>query len=96
MWRTWRKKFDWGYLCPVLFADPLGLVVVMPRAEQPVTYEEVVAATPDCYPDVTSEFKCEDFGRVNGRVLALDYGLPDAGMVREARTRYVRSEGPAM
>jgi hypothetical protein len=90
MWATWRPIFKWENLCPIAFADPFGFLVVMPRAEQPVTFDEVVAATPDYYPDITSETKAEDFGRVNGRVLALDYGLPDADMVRDRRAYYVR------
>jgi hypothetical protein len=90
MWRIWRPVFGWTNLCPVTFADPLGLLVVMPRAAQPVTFEEVVAATPDCYPDTTCETKPEDFGRLGDRVVALDYGLPDADMVCERRAYYRR------
>jgi hypothetical protein len=51
MWRTWRAVFGWENLCPITFADPLGLVVVMPRASQPVTFEEVKAATPGYFPE---------------------------------------------
>lgn len=90
MWRVWRPIFGWENLCPVKFADPLGVFVIMPRATQPVTFEEVVEATPDYYPDITSETKPEDFGRVDGRVLALDYGLPDADMVRQRREYYTK------
>ena len=61
----------------------------MPRATQPVTFADVVGATPDYYPDITSETKPEDFGRVGGRVLALDYGLPFADQVRERRAYYL-------
>lgn len=89
MWCTWRPIFGWENLCPITFADPVGLVVVMPRATQPVTFDEVVAATPDYYPDITSETKPADFGRVNSRILALDYGLPYADAVRERRAYYV-------
>ena len=62
----------------------------MPRAAQPVTFEEVVAATPDYYPDITSETKPEDFGRLEQGVVALDYGLPGARMVRERRDYYLQ------
>jgi hypothetical protein len=54
-----------------------------------VTFEEVVTGTPDYYPDITSEAKPEDFGRVGELVLALDYGLPDADMVCERRAYYM-------
>jgi hypothetical protein len=93
MWRVWQPIFRWPYLCPVSFADPLGLVVVMPRAYQPVTFEEVVAATPDWYPDPTCETKPEDFGRIGGQVLALDYGLPYADTVAERRAYYEKKTG---
>jgi hypothetical protein len=89
MWHTWRPIFGWKNLCPIKFADPLGVFVVMPRATQPVTFEDVVAATPDYYPDITSETKPEDFGRVGKRVLVLDYGLPDSDMVAERRAYYM-------
>lgn len=87
MWRIWRPVFGWTSLCPVLFADPIGFVVVMRRAEQPVSHEEV-AALPDYYPDVTSETKVEDHGRIDGRIVALDYGYPDRDMVEERREYY--------
>jgi len=80
--------FGWESLCPITFADPLGLLVVMPRAEQPVTFGDVVAATPDYFPEPTYETKAADFGRVHGRVLALDYGIPYADMVRDRRAYY--------
>jgi hypothetical protein len=89
MWYVWRPVFGWENLCPVTFADPLGLLLVMPRALQPVTFDDVVAATPDYYPDTTAEYKPENFGKVGSRVLALDYGLPDADLVRERRAYYV-------
>ena len=93
MWRTWRPIFGWKNLCPIKFADPLGIFVIMARAAQPVTFEEVVAATPDYYPDITSETKPQDFGRLDDRVLALDYGLPDADMVTERRAYYLSKTG---
>ena len=90
MWKKWRPIFGWPHLCPVLFADPLGLVVVMVRAVQPITPEEANEAIGDYYPDVTSETKPEDFGRLKSRVVILDYGLPDRDMVLERRTYYER------
>jgi len=89
MWRTWRPIFGWETLCPIVLADPLGLFVVMPRATQPVSQAEV-AALPDYYPLVTSENKVDDYGRVHGVLLALDYGLPDIDMVLERRDYYRR------
>ena len=90
MWQVWRPVFGWPYLCPILFADSLGLVVVMPRAHQPVTFDEVKRATPDCYPEPSTEFKAADFGRVGGRVVALDYGIWSADVVKATRADYSR------
>lgn len=88
MWQKWRRIFEWEFLCPIRFADPLGLVVVMPRATQPVTVMEIDEAWLNCYPDVLCEGKPDDWGLVDGQVVCLDYGLPDACMVRERRSYY--------
>jgi hypothetical protein len=85
------SDFCWNNLCPISFSDPLGIVVVMPRAQQPVTFDDVVNATSgehDYYPDMTAETKPEDYGRVGAHVLALDYGLPDEDLVLERRAYY--------
>jgi hypothetical protein len=92
MWHHWRPLLKWETLCPVLFADPLGLVVVMPLAEQPVTVSEV-DAMPDYYPLTTAESKVEDHGRLGGRIVALDYGLPDRDMVVHQRAYYETKAG---
>lgn len=84
--------FHWPNLCPVLFADPFGLLVVMPRAAQPVTPLEADEARGDHYPDITSETKAIDFGKFKGMVVALDYGLPYPDMVRERRKYYSEHE----
>ena len=87
MWRTWQPVFGWGTLCPVLFADPAGFMVVMPRAEQPVDAADV-AALPDAYPGTTAELKPDDYGRLRGRVVAVDYGLPDPPLAKHRRDYY--------
>lgn len=33
LWRAWKHEM----LCPVLFSDPIGLFVVMPRADEVLT-----------------------------------------------------------
>ena len=87
MWFCWRPLFRWRTLCPVIWADPLGLLVIMPRASQPVPQEEVDALL-EYYPDITAETKHEDFGAIQGQIVALDYGLPFADVVRERRNYY--------
>jgi hypothetical protein len=92
LWHRWRPVFQWETLCPILFADPLGLVVVMSRAEQPVTDEEI-RAIPLEFPEPTYKVEPKDFGRLNGRVLAVDYGLPLPNEVSEARQYYAKASG---
>lgn len=87
MWRTWRPVFGWGTLCPVFFGDPFGFVLVMARAQQPIAHADI-ECLPDAYPDVTAESKSQDYGRVNGRVVAVDYGLPDPQLARHRREYY--------
>ena len=84
MWRVWRRKFGWGNLCPIWFADPWGFVVIMPSVSR-VTVEEILSADPDDYPDIDVEYKPENWGRLHGRVVCIDYGLSDAASVRERR-----------
>jgi hypothetical protein len=86
MWSVWRPFFKWGTLCPVLFCDPLGLLLVMARAEQPVTLAEI-QGLPDAYPGTTAEPKPDDHGRFKGRVVAVDYGLP-RDLVQKQRDYY--------
>ena len=88
VWMVWQPIFNWPHVCPVLVADPLGFIVVMPKCEQPVTAAEVEQAHSDRYPDVTSESKIADHGRLRNRVVALDYGLPLKEMVQNERSRY--------
>lgn len=88
MWERWRPLFGWTNLCPIKFADSLGLVVIMSRAEQPVTFDEVKAAVTDDYPNVMMETKPENFGRLAGQVLVLDYGLHDSDLVSDRRNYY--------
>jgi uncharacterized protein len=95
MWRVWQPILRWETLCPVLFADPLGLVVVMPRADQAgVTFIDVLLK-PDYYPETSGEFKASDCGRVDGRVVTFDYGLSDKEMVTQYRNRYKALNKPA-
>ena len=85
---VWLPVFRWPHVCPVLLADPFGLFVVMPRCKQPVQPSEVEQVHTSQYPDVTSESKPEDRGYLEGRVVALDYGLPLRSMVENERARY--------
>lgn len=76
MWSIWRPKFGWTYLCPVVWAAPDGSVLVMQRATQDVTAEEIAAIeNNDDHPRPSCESKPEDWGRLDdGHVVMLDYG----------------------
>jgi len=85
MWRVWRPTFGWPNLCPILFADPAGLIVVMPRADQAVSEQEAREALGNHYSEITSKSKPAEFGRLGYRVVVLDYGLPDRNAVHDRR-----------
>jgi hypothetical protein len=96
MWFKWRTVFGWQSLCPVYFADPVGFLVVMPRAAQPVTRAQI-ESLPDYYPTYTAECKVEDYGQFAGAVVALDYGLGFSDAIAIQRTYYDgKASNPAM
>ncbi|HEY0131642.1 MAG TPA: hypothetical protein VGB57_09570 [Allosphingosinicella sp.] len=59
--------------CPVLWSAPLGLAVVMPRAAMlgPGEFYDVAPKLP-ALPGV--ERKASSWGRLNGELVAVDYG----------------------
>ena len=71
-------RAGWPQLCPVVFSVPGGWLLVMRRAEMlsddewrefdPARFCE----TPDYV--VPAEFKRDSFGKVDGRIVAIDYG----------------------
>jgi hypothetical protein len=68
----------WPELCPVVFSVPGGWLVVMRRAE-PLTDREWAEfdARAFCELDdyvVPAEFKKDSFGKLDGRIVAVDYG----------------------
>jgi hypothetical protein len=88
VWNVWQPIFGWQHICPVLFADPFGLLVVMPRCTQPVDQDVVDASIEDHYPEVNHESKADDHGYLQGRIVVVDYGLPLPKMVENERRRY--------
>lgn len=72
------SRVGWPELCPVVFRLPLGILSVMPRAEV-LTDDEFLAfdVKAFCYTDnyvVPAEHKADSFGRLDGRIVAIDYG----------------------
>lgn len=65
-------------LCPVCFYLPLGLLVVMPRANV-LEYGAVDVGVLDAFCNggtykIPAELKYDSFGYLNGRLVAVDYG----------------------
>lgn len=80
--RWWGYGFHREFLCPVRFADPLGLIVVMPRCEEvsDEIVEEALVGFPRYSDTENGEYaipidpSSENFGLFQERVECLDYG----------------------
>lgn len=65
------------FVCPILWAAPLGLAIVMPRVgiiERDLTDPEHAHFFPLCFPLV--EHKPDSFGYFGNRLVAVDFGAP--------------------
>ena len=86
------QEREWsGYderLCPVRWAAPLGVLIIMPRCEPVIDsglLDEEIHNWANCGTDkdlLPVELKSDSFGRLNGRLVAVDYG----GCGRNGRT----------
>jgi hypothetical protein len=74
-------------LCPVIWCDPIGLVLIAQAARSLTDAEYSYLMENDAFPDwdyIPSrdrdghpfEFKQSDWGSLNGRVVAVDYSAP--------------------
>ena len=72
-------------LCPIQVMLPFGLAVVMPTARPLTEDEKTYLIDTDGFPDwdyvppdetAPFEYKASDWGRLNGRLVALDYSAP--------------------
>jgi hypothetical protein len=88
MWCDWRPRFGWRSLCPIIFADRRGFVVIMPLAGEAATQEEADEAYPHEFHEITSEGKPDDFRWLGGRIVVVDYGLTSESAAIEQRTYY--------
>lgn len=75
--RTFAQS-GWPELCSVVFSIPGGWLLVMRRAE-PLTDAEWCAFDAEKFCDladyvVPAEFKRDSFGKLDGRIVAIDYG----------------------
>ncbi len=70
---------SWAELCPVIFSMRGGWLVVMRRAK-PLSATEWSSFDAETFckrPDgsiIPAEFKPNSFGKLNGRIVAIDYG----------------------
>lgn len=73
--RYWSRWHERDCLCPVLFSDPLGLLIVMPRCA-PLTRKicpvEVIWFQE--YKHVPTDWAQENWGWWQGKLVLLDYG----------------------
>lgn len=97
MWFIWRQLFGWKSLCPIRFADRWGLVVVMRLAGAPASPDEADDAYPCEYGVITTEGKPDDYRWMDGRIVAVDYGLESEDDAEEQRARFrqLLSDGTA-
>jgi len=72
-------------LCPIIAALPYGLAIVMRRAAPLSEAEKDYLIETDGFPDwdyvppddtAPFEYKASDWGRLEGRLVALDYSAP--------------------
>jgi len=73
------SKTQWPELCPVIFRLPLGLLIVMPRAEVLTELEFDMWDVDNFIHNedyvVPCEKKANSFGRLpDGRIVCIDYG----------------------
>lgn len=98
MWTVWRQEFGWPHLCPVVWGDQDGHILVMERVTQDVTFEEIKAFE-DAWMDLESrrarlpsaEPKPEDWGHLkDGRLVVCDYGYAcdNEAEIRRQRDEY--------
>ena len=83
-WSECKGKKRGRHLCPVEWCDPTGAVLIMPKA-RPLTPPEVVTMRRHNFswwdytplgPGTPWESKPEDWGVVDGCIVAVDYSMP--------------------
>lgn len=68
----WKCAYKKDKLCPVKFMFPLGLILVMKRAE-PLTENEYNSLNINEFKDLPMDNKIINFGKIEGRVVLIDY-----------------------
>lgn len=73
-----KAQRDHPAYCPVLWASPLGLLLVMPRVTI-MDAAEFAAARAGLPAGTVAEMKASSWGWLDGRPVAVDYGWPTYG-----------------
>ncbi len=64
----------------------------MYRALQPVTFEEIKLANDgeysNYYPNPDMEYKPENWGKIEGKIVCLDYGIDELELITKIRRKY--------
>lgn len=69
----WKCAYKKEKLCPVRFKSPLGLILVMDRAEPLKDYEYDKDAFDFIFENLPLDNKIINFGRIKDRVVLIDY-----------------------
>lgn len=67
------SKLNAPELCPVKFYMPLGLFIIMPRAEELTSIKEYPQNSIKGF-TIPAENKLSSWGKLNGKIVAIDYG----------------------
>jgi hypothetical protein len=97
IWMRWSEAFpEWrSVLCPVLWSDRWGLLVVMPRCDLagPEVAEHMLRDDVFPHPAPPWEGKPADFGLLRARAVAFDYATSPDIFDRGRLADYARRRG---
>lgn len=72
---NWYKYKQYKeYLCPIIFHDLLGLMLVMKRVQPVYDLDEYDISFMDYTIPVFNDIKRNNFGLLNGKLVKIDYG----------------------
>lgn len=68
----WKYSLNKSKLCPVKYISPLGLFLIMKRAE-PLTLDEYNNLNLDEFKNLPLDPKIINFGKINNNIVLIDY-----------------------
>ncbi len=72
--RNWWRWYQDPRTCPVMFADPFGFIVVMPRAQRRAPDDVWDVARTGYFDGLPEDHIPENVGWINDRPVMIDYG----------------------